>query len=80
MEISCKFGDANWCSFPLRVLNLKISLRAAPAQRKLKQSIQRMHPVDTINILIFTGSPVYMKVIAMVVSLLGETVNLELAP
>ena len=51
MKISCKFGEPSWCSFPLRVLTPKISLRtAAAALRTLNQSIHRMPPVDTINI------------------------------
>ena len=31
MKISCKFGEAGWCSLPLRVLTLKISLHALVA-------------------------------------------------
>ena len=31
MKISCKFGEPSWCSFPLRALTLKISLRVAAA-------------------------------------------------
>ena len=31
MKISCKSGECNWCSFPLRALTLKISLCAAVA-------------------------------------------------
>ena len=27
MKISCKFGEASWCNFPLRVLMSKISVR-----------------------------------------------------
>ena len=29
MKISCKFGEPYWCSFPLRVLTLKISTRCS---------------------------------------------------
>ena len=31
MKISCKFGEASWCSFPLRALTPKISLRVDTA-------------------------------------------------
>ena len=29
MKISCKFGEPSWCSFPLRALTPKISLKMA---------------------------------------------------
>ena len=31
MNISCKFDEPSWCSFPLRVLTPKISVRTAAA-------------------------------------------------
>ena len=31
MKISCKFGEPSWCSFTLRALTPKISLRAEAA-------------------------------------------------
>ena len=50
MKISCKFGESSWCSFPLRALTPKISLRAATATlQMLNQSIRRMPLVDTIT-------------------------------
>ena len=36
MKISCKFGEARWFSFPLRLLTSKISLHGGVANAKLK--------------------------------------------
>ena len=46
MRISCKFGEASWCSLPLRGLKSKISLHVA-VERMLNKSINQMHRVDT---------------------------------
>ena len=54
MKISCKFGEPSWCSFPLRALTPKISLRApaaaeVTAQRTLNQSINQMLQMPIIK-------------------------------
>ena len=47
MKISCKFGEPKWCSFPLRALTPKISLRGGGVANA-KPNIHRIPPVDTI--------------------------------
>ena len=47
MRISRKFGEPSCCSFPLRVLMLKISTRSGGVANA-KPKYHRMPPVDTI--------------------------------